>query len=253
LLYAFKSARLPYQNPAGPESIDLILSAQRIAPGAGFNLSFTADDTRYHSAGWGQEPSQPIAAVRYSLDAPSWVGGTQTISLQPADGVFDSPREDFHTNIDTSDLPLGRHTIFVESQDTAGNWGVPSAIFFWISAEEFQPDLTPDLIHGSSSPASTLVYDLQISNLGTQDDTFDIQLVGNKWPASLSRSLVGPLIPGESAQISVELTIPKTAIIGEQDLVILVAISRGDPGQFTHAQITTTTRPPRIFFPNVAK
>ena len=253
LLYAFKAVRLPYQNPSGPEVVNLTLSASRIAPGAGFSFSFTADDTRYNSSGWGQEPSQPIAAARYSLETPSWVGGTQTSPLQPSDGVFDSPQETFSTSINTNNLAPGRHIIFVESQDAAGNWGVPSAIFFWITPEAYQPDLTPDMIYGRSSTGSTLVYKFQITNLGTQDDTFDIELTGNNWPALLSHSLIGPLIPGESAQLSVETTIPKTADIGTQDLIILVANSRGDAGQFTHAQITTSTQPPRIFFPNITK
>ncbi len=46
-----------------------------------------------------------------------------------ADGAFDSPVETIQGQIDTSNLTPGRHTIFVESQDAAGNWGVPSALF----------------------------------------------------------------------------------------------------------------------------
>ncbi len=253
LLYAFKAARLPYQNPAGPESIDLKLSAQHLVRGTSINLSFTADDSRYYSAGWGQEPSQPIAAARYSLDAPTWVSGTQTVNLQPNDGVFDSPREDFQITIDTDDLALGRHTIFVESQDAAGNWGVPSAQFFWVSAAEFEAEITPEIVYGSASPPATLVYNFEISNLGIHEDTFDIQIAGNNWPAVLSDDAVGPLAPRESTRISVETTIPESAIIGEQDLIILVAASRGNPDQFTHAQITNTASPPRIFLPHVAQ
>jgi len=253
LLYAFKATRLPYQNPAGPESIELNLIAQHLVRGTSINLSFTADDSRYSSAGWGQEPSQSIAAARYSLDAPSWVSGTQTVSLQPEDGVFDSSREDFQITIDTGDLALGRHTIFVESLDASGNWGVPSARFFWISAAEFQPALTPNMVYGRASPLGTLVYNFQIANLGIHDDTFDIQIAGNNWPAVLSDVAVGPLAPGESTRISVETTIPEIAIIGEQDLIILITASRGNPDQFTHAQITTTASPPILFLPNVIK
>ena len=115
LLFALKAARLPYQDPAGPDTIDLGVSAQRIAPGAGLNMTFSADDTRYHNPGWGQEPRQNIAAARYSIDAPSWQSGGQTVSLQPGDGISNSPVEGFSAQIDTSTLSMGRHTIFVES------------------------------------------------------------------------------------------------------------------------------------------
>jgi hypothetical protein len=32
-------------------------------------------------------------------------------------------------SIDTTGWSTGRHSILVESQDAAGNWGVPSAVF----------------------------------------------------------------------------------------------------------------------------
>ncbi len=251
LTYAFKSARLPYQNPAGPESINLFLSAQHIAPGASVNLSFTADDARYNSSGWGDEPIQDIAAARYSIDRPSWVTGSQTINLPPGDGNFDASSEYFSTAIDTSNLSLGRHTIFVESKDAAGNWGVPSAIFIWITAEEFQPDLEPDYRYAESSAASDLFYHFTIINAGTQDDMYDIQVVGNTWLANLSITSVGPMIPGESAPITVKVMIPESAQVGDQDLAILVAASRAEPGHFAHTQITSTTRSPMLFLPNI--
>jgi carboxypeptidase T len=253
LLFALKAARLPYQNPAGPESIDLSVSSQRIAPGAGLKVSFTADDNRYHSFGWGIEPSQPIAAARYSIDAPAWKNNLQAINLQPDDGGFDSSMEDFTFDTDTSNLAIGRHTIFIESQDADGNWGVPSAVFVWISDVEFQPDIEPDTRYAKSSPFSTLIYEFQVSNAGTQNDTFEIQVFGNTWPTSLSKSSIGPLIPGESAQLIVKVAIPGTAQIGDQDLAILVASSLGNPAQFTHGLVTSTTRSPLLFIPNVTK
>ncbi|MGW8226708.1 MAG: hypothetical protein ACWGOY_13290, partial [Anaerolineales bacterium] len=253
LLYAFKAARLPYQNPSGPESIDIGLSALRLAPGAGLQLLFTADDARYSSSGWGDEPAQVIKAARFNLGSPYWISGSQPIYLQPDDGQFDSPQETFTAAIDTSDLEMGEQVIFIESQDADGNWGVPGAVFFWITPEEFQPDFSPDVRNGENSPGSTSVYDFQITNAGTQDDTFDIQVSGNFWPVNLSSSVIGPLIPGQSAQLEIEVSIPSSAQLGEQDLAILVATSRGSPAQFSSAQVRTSTRPPRLYLPQIAK
>ena len=252
LLYAFKAARLPYQNPSGPDSIDLQLSAQRVAPGAGLHLSFTADDTRYSSTGWGDEPSQTIAAARFSLGWPSWISGSENIDLLPADGTFDSPQEIFTAAIDTSDLEMGKQVIFVESQDADESWGVPSAAFFWISPVEFQPDFSPDISYGQGPPGSKSIFHLQVTNMGTQDDTFDIQVGSNSWPVILSSSTVGPLIPGQSSLVKIEVSIPGSAQTGEQDLAILVATSRGNPAQFTSAQVLTSTRPPRLYLPQIS-
>lgn len=128
LYYAFKAARRPYQVAAGPDSINLALSASTVAQGTPVTLTARADDTRYGTNG-GTEGSQTIAAARYSIDAPSWVSGTPTYALSAVDGGFNSTAESVQATVFTSGLAPGRHTLFVESQDASGNWGVPTAIF----------------------------------------------------------------------------------------------------------------------------
>ena len=253
LLYAFKAARQPYLNPSGPDSINLRLSAQHVAPGAGLNLFAAADDTRNDSTGWGEEPVQTIAAAHYSLDAPSWAAGTQTYALLPVDGSFNFPEEPLSAIIDTNSFSPGRHTIFVESQDADSNWGVPSAIFLWITNEEYQPGIAPDLLDVYGSANSLIVYDLQITNLGTQNDTFDIQVTGNTWPVRLISSTIGPLIPGERDNLRVLITIPKGVNVGDQDNAIINSISRADPSKFAFTNIKTTVRFPEIYLPTIVK
>lgn len=253
LLYAIKAARLPYQIAAGPESINLNPSADRIAPGAGLKISFQADDTRYASSGWGLEPAQPIAAARYSLDAPSWKNQGGLISIQPEDGHFDSIIENFSVQIDTTQLTAGRHTIFFESQDSAGNYGVPSAVFIDIVAEEYQAHIEPGMRSSSSSQATTLGYDFLVTNNGTQNDSFDLQIIGNTWQTTLPQQSVGPLIPGESSPVAVKVSIPESAQLGDQDMAVILVTSKTDPGQFAQAQITTSTRLPMLFIPHLAK
>ncbi|EPX62187.1 hypothetical protein D187_010091 [Cystobacter fuscus DSM 2262] len=128
LYYAFKAARRPYQVAAGPDSINLALSASTVAQGTPVTLTARADDTRYGTNG-GTEGAQAIAAARYSIDAPSWVSGTPTFALSAVDGSFNSTAESVQATVFTSGLAPGRHTLFVESQDASGNWGVPTATF----------------------------------------------------------------------------------------------------------------------------
>ncbi len=131
LWYALKATRRPYQSPAGPDSVTLSLSAAAVRPGTPVTLYAQADDTRYGTNG-GVEPTQNIAAARYSVDAPSWVSGTPTYALTPLDGAFDSPVEQLQGTVFTSTLTPGKHILFVESQDASGNWGVPTAIFLTV-------------------------------------------------------------------------------------------------------------------------
>ncbi len=130
LLYAFKAARHPYMDPAGPDSIQATVVPTRTVTGTPVTLTAVADDTRYSSG----EPSQAIAAAHYSMDAPSWITGTATFTMTAADGAFNSTIETVGATIDTTGLAPGRHTIFVESKDAAGNWGVSGAVFLEIGA-----------------------------------------------------------------------------------------------------------------------
>jgi uncharacterized membrane protein len=130
---------------------------------------------------------------------------------------------------------------------------VPSAIFLWIINGEYQPGIAPDQLDGHASAKSFLVYYLQITNLGTQNDTFDIQITGNTWPVHLSSGTIGPLIPRESDNLGVLITIPEGVNVGDQDIAIVNAISQADPSKFANAIIKTTVRFPEIYLPTIAK
>jgi carboxypeptidase T len=129
--YAFKAARRPYQNPAGPDALNLALSASTVTKGTPVTLTAQANDTRYGTNG-GTEASQVIAAARYSVDAPSWVSGTPVYAMSAVDGSFNSTIEPVQATVFTSGLTAGRHTLFVEGQDASGNWGVPTALFLTV-------------------------------------------------------------------------------------------------------------------------
>ncbi|MFY0579709.1 hypothetical protein ACN28S_40555 [Cystobacter fuscus] len=86
---------------AGPDSINLALSASTVAQGTPVTLTARADDTRYGTNG-GTEGSQTIAAARYSIDAPSWVSGTPTFALSAVDGGFNSTAESVQATVFTS-------------------------------------------------------------------------------------------------------------------------------------------------------
>jgi len=130
LLYAAKVVRTPYITPSGPDARDVALNLDEVAQGDQMTLTATIDDTRYKkvSGNEEQEPSQIIDAAEYYIDIPPWNGGMAT-SMQPVDGAFDDTVEFVSGIIDTMNIKLGKHLVFVRGQDADGNWGAFSAAF----------------------------------------------------------------------------------------------------------------------------
>ncbi|MDJ0631870.1 MAG: DUF4347 domain-containing protein [Xenococcaceae cyanobacterium MO_188.B29] len=157
LMYAAKAAYRPYQTPAGPDTIDVSTDLAQVVAGTEVVITATADDTRYDDGevsptDSGDEPVQNIAQARYSINSPSWIEGTEFFSLESVDGELDSSVEELTATIDTSELEVGRHTVFIESQDANGNFGVPTAVF--IDVIDFPEDAV--IIDGSDE-AETLI------------------------------------------------------------------------------------------------
>ncbi|HZD56860.1 MAG TPA: M14 family zinc carboxypeptidase [Anaerolineales bacterium] len=134
LMYAAKSARRPYQTPAGPEMLNLTVEPWVVEPGYSITVSALADDRRAYPG----ITTQTIAGARYSLDAPAWITGTAVLPMVATDGDFDSYTEEAQVVIDTAGWSAGRHLIFVEGRDSDGNWGVPSAAFVWLGQLDFK-------------------------------------------------------------------------------------------------------------------
>ncbi|MGK7936790.1 MAG: M14 family zinc carboxypeptidase [Xenococcaceae cyanobacterium] len=160
LMYAAKAAYRPYQTPAGPETIEVSTDLAQVVAGTEVVITATADDTRYDDGevsptDSGDEPVQNIAQARYSINSPSWIEGTEFFSLESVDGELDSSVEELTATIDTSELEAGRHTVFIESQDANGNFGVPTAVFidiidFFAGADVIDGSDESELLVGTS-------------------------------------------------------------------------------------------------------
>ncbi len=121
LIYAAKVPRTPYLTPSGPEMLDLNLQGGSfVAPGTVIEVSATANDTRFNNSN-GTEPTGTVAGARCSLDAAPWTNPAPAFhALSAADGSFDAGIEVVEQSIDTTGLADGRHTLFCEAVDNAG-------------------------------------------------------------------------------------------------------------------------------------
>ncbi|MGI0115437.1 M14 family zinc carboxypeptidase [Zooshikella sp. RANM57] len=129
LIYAAKVVRAPYMIPSGPDVTALTLNNKKgIAQGVPVTLSASVTDTRFSTRN-GSESTQTIMAAEYYIDVPPWKKGAIAIPLQAVDGRFDEKTEAISGLVDTSELPVGKHMLYVRSQDADGHWGAVSAIF----------------------------------------------------------------------------------------------------------------------------
>ncbi len=250
LLYAFKAARRPYLDPAGPETLQVLVSPAAAAPGETITITASADDTRYYNgASWGAEPTQPIAAARYSLDAPPWAPGAALQALPAADGVFDAPVENLLVSTSLACLPPGRHTLFVESQDSAGYWGAPGATFLQVD-----PGSAISALRSSYArviqPGQTITYTLQITNQGNITDTFSVQLL-SPWKSTAPPTSPA-MAPCSGTALSIAISAPGEALPGDSNLATLTLTSQADPA--VSAEITLYAFIPRarFYFPLVS-
>ncbi len=253
LFYAAKAARRPYQLAAGPDTLSVALSASQVNAGQPITLTATADDTRYYSNGYGVEPSQTIAAARYSVDKPSWEI-TATYPLSPTDGAFSSTSEGVSGVIDTSGWLPGRHTIFVESQDAAGNWGAPTAAFVTVNGARGL-DLYQSPASADATSGQLITHTVTLTNTGAQDESFAVSIRSSRWPAATSVDSFA-LQPGFPITLSVTVAVPLTATVGMTNVTV-VDISSLSPGLVRTATLQTvvTKEPtgepggtPRLFY-----
>lgn len=136
LLRAVKIARRPYRLTHGPEVS--ALKAYAVQTGQPMRVDYTADDTLYSSYEGGIT-SNAIASIRYSIDKPSWITGSnpKTITLATLATKYSGS-----FSVTLTGLTPGQHTLFVESADRGGDYGPPTAIFFTIPDDE-TPTPTP--------------------------------------------------------------------------------------------------------------
>lgn len=245
LLYAAKAARRPYQNPSGPDTLIVSTAPGTVYQGTSFTLTAVVDDTRYYPG----IPTQNISAARYSIDAPSWITGTITYPLNPTDGKFDNFLEYVQANIDTTSLVLGSHTIFVEGQDSDGNWGIPSAAFVNLESKDYIPALDgyPEILQ--IKPGSSITQTIQVINRGLLTDTYNLEIEDNAWETSLDTDQVGPIVPGDMTNVQLTITVPQNIEDNTTDQFTIRARSLGDPNKSVEALLIVKVSWLKSLFP----
>ena len=135
LRYAARALHAPYLLPAGPDTIDVAAGSDLIAAGDPLPVSAHLDSSRFNQSN-GTEPVHTIASAAAYVDALPWDANASPVALQAGDGTFDSNVESAEGSLDSSALAPGRHFIYVQGTDTAGNAGTPNAAFVDVAAAD---------------------------------------------------------------------------------------------------------------------
>lgn len=133
LRYALRAARAPYRQPAGPDAYAVRVEPDLAAPGDSVRVLATLDDARQRegsfTASGPQPPVQPIASARAYIAAGPWEAGATGLPMQASDGSFNTSIEQVQVDLPTAGLPAGRHIVYIQGRDAAGNDGPPTAAF----------------------------------------------------------------------------------------------------------------------------
>jgi carboxypeptidase T len=130
LMIAAKSAQKPFQAPSGPEVYAVEVTPPITDKGVNVVIEAQVDDTRFSQVS-GAEPIQVIIEARYSIDTPPWMTDINDfLPLSAVDGSYDESIEAVHATLATSEISVGKHQLFIQAKDAAGNWGLVSSEFF---------------------------------------------------------------------------------------------------------------------------
>jgi carboxypeptidase T len=131
LMYAARVVRTPYITPAGPDALQVKLSANGVPAGTPVTVTATIDDTRFNNSN-GTEPTQNIASAEVFVDTPPWMPGATPKAMSASDGSFNSKVEGVTLSLSTTGMTQGKHFVWVRGVDASGNKGPVSAVFLKI-------------------------------------------------------------------------------------------------------------------------
>ena len=92
---------------------------------------------------------------------------------------------------------------------------------------------------GQGVPGQTISYRHTLTNTGSITDAFDVS-VSLGWSATVDPSQIIGLASNDSVPVTVTVTIPLTAVVGDENMALVTAVSRGNPSASSHVTDTTT-------------
>ncbi len=152
-------------DTTGPLTSTVVASPDPTNGAASVTLTATVDDSTTGGSS--------IAAAEYFVDVLG-ANGTGT-SMSASDGTFDGVSENVTVSVDVSGLSLGTHNIFVQAQDSAGNWGGADVGTVEVTAVPAGAESATVTIQGGTLSLFTNPIEFGTISLSGLDQTVDTQ------------------------------------------------------------------------------
>ncbi len=180
-----------------------------------------------HNIGMNSDTYDISVYSQWAYSAPSTIGPIAPGEMLSFDVQVTVPADATHGESDAA-------LVTVLSQ---ANPEVSDSSLLTTTANYYDLTLTPVTAEGNGYPGGQVEYVLQVTNTGNRPDTFDISANG-EWPVNAPAS-IGPLAPGEWADVNINVSVPAAAVPGESDIATIQATSQGDGTKLQTSTLTT--------------
>lgn len=124
-----------------------------------------------------------------------------------------------------------------------------------ITSAPYGVSLSPNAVTKGSSVGTVASYELDIKNLGSNNDTFSLTLSASPWPAVFASTgttsmTVGPLSPLAATKVAVNVSVPVSPAATSSTATV-TATSAGDATKSSSSTLTTVLSPVNVSIPQV--
>jgi hypothetical protein len=209
-----------------------------------------------NGASWTQVPNNKLLTDPY--DGP--IDG----SSNPLDGLpawCGAPQDWLKSVVDVTSY-AGQTVKFrwrLGSDDNMGRegWYIDDVVVqSCVAVPQYSVTLNPPTLEAAVYPGKVVSFNLTLTNLGAMNDIYTISMQGNGWDVQVMPPGPINLTAGQSASLTVTVTVPAGAEKDSQNIVAVTATSQNDPGVTPAADstaLTLTVRYYGFYLPVVAR
>ncbi len=182
-----------------------------------------------------QATGQVIEALSGETGVCAW-SQIPWLSVSPLSGsLASSSQQPLSLNFDTGTLSPGVYPAHLQiSSDTPYSaLDIPITLTVRL---DYDFSLLPGSAQKTGAPGEQVTFDLQVENTGLQMDEYKIELQNAGWPAEAADRL-GPLAPGEIANLPVKVTVPLDVGCNALDDFTVVLTSLKEPKRMASANL----------------
>jgi hypothetical protein len=187
------------------------------------------------------EPLDRVRGAALTIDTLPWQAPAYAYAFTPTDGSFDSLTEVVAATVEVACLPSGRHTLYLQAEDEAGDRGIAAAQFVTVTnTSEFT--VTVHATGAETSKSEPVTYTVILTNTGATTATLVLDALTSAGTVVVP-SQPYTLAPGASQPLAVVITPPKNITADTMVSTVINVRSTTNPSQCRQALANTSVQP----------